>query len=122
MTVFSACFAYFLALSRHTHTPMNERLVIGSMTLALVCIYIRSVYRTVELFQGWAGFLITHEKFFIALDAAVIVIAAWSLNFFDPALLLNEDDKEVLLQRDGGVASQNSTEIEEHIVEVGTEK
>jgi hypothetical protein len=122
MTVFSACFAFFIYRSKHIHTPRNEKLVIGSMTLALVCVYIRSAYRTVELFQGWTGYLISHERFFVALDAAMMVIAAWSLNILDPAVLLNEDDKEVFLNRGIETSHSSATEVEEQRVEVRMEK
>ena len=122
MSVFSACFAYFIYRSKHIHTPRKEKLVIGSMTLALVCVYIRSAYRTVELFQGWTGYLITHERFFVALDAAMITIAAWSLNILDPAVLLNEDDKEVFLNREAETSQSPATEVEEQRLEVQREK
>ena len=122
MTVFSACFAFFLYRSRHINTPKKEKLVIGSMTLALVCVYIRSAYRTVELFQGWTGFLISHERFFVALDAAMMAIAAWSLNILDPAVLLNEDDKEVFLGRGVETHHSSDTAIEVQRVEAQREK
>jgi hypothetical protein len=122
MTAFSACFVYFLHRSKHIHSPRNEKLVIGSMTLALVCVYIRSAYRTVELFQGWSGFLISHERFFVALDAGMMTVAAWSLNIFDPAVLLQENDKEVFLNRGVETSHSSATEMEEQRVEVKEEK
>jgi hypothetical protein len=122
MTVFSACFAYFLYRSRRIQTPRAEKLVIGSMTLALVCVYIRSAYRTVELFQGWSGFLITHERFFVALDAGMMVVAAWALNVFDPAVLLWEDDKDVGEGRVVATRDSSATEVEEQMTVVGREK
>ena len=120
MTVFSACFAYFLYQSRRIRTPKNEKLVIASMTLALVCVYIRSAYRTVELFQGWTGYLITHERYFASLDAGMMAVAAWAVNVWDPAVLLKDDDKEAYLRRNGeGV---HSAVIEEHGVELSGKK
>jgi hypothetical protein len=74
------------------------------------------------LFQGWSGFLISHERFFVALDAAMMVIAAWSLNIFDPAVLLHEDDKEVFLNRGVETSHSSATEVEEQQVELGREK
>ncbi|PYI01603.1 hypothetical protein BO78DRAFT_455857 [Aspergillus sclerotiicarbonarius CBS 121057] len=35
--------------------------LLGAMVLSVVCIYIRSIYRTIELAQGWTGYLITPQ-------------------------------------------------------------
>ncbi|KAF5243201.1 hypothetical protein FANTH_8300 [Fusarium anthophilum] len=62
--------------------------ILSAMTLSLLCIYIRSIYRTIELVQGWHGYLITHEQYFIALDGAMMVIAVGIFNFIHPASFL----------------------------------
>lgn len=49
--------------------------VIAAMMLSVVAIYTRSIYRTIELIQGWEGYLMTHERFFIGFDAALMVFA-----------------------------------------------
>ncbi|KAL3426468.1 rta1 domain-containing protein [Phlyctema vagabunda] len=49
--------------------------VIMAMIFSVIAVYIRSVYRTVELLQGWEGYLITHERFFIGFDAALMCFA-----------------------------------------------
>lgn len=49
-------------------------------------IYVRSIYRTIELLQGWTGFLITHEVYFVVLDGAMMVLAVGIFNLFHPAL------------------------------------
>lgn len=64
------------------------KLVLGAIFLSFVVIYIRSVYRTIELAQGWRGHLITHEVYFIALDAAMMVIAVAVFVPIDPAVML----------------------------------
>lgn len=51
-----------------------HRLILG-LSLGSMCILIRCVYRTIELAEGWQGNLITHEGYFIGLDAAPMVIA-----------------------------------------------
>jgi len=122
MTIFSICFGVFLFRSKKLHTPKNERLVIGGTILALVCVYIRSFYRTIELFQGWTGYLISHERFFVALDAAMIVIASISLNILDPAVLLKDNDKVVFEQRSLGGSPGSNTEVEEHQIKTSREK
>lgn len=67
----------------------NLKLVLGAIFLSFVVIYIRSVYRTIELAQGWRGHLITHEVYFIALDAAMMVIAVAVFMPIDPAVMLS---------------------------------
>jgi hypothetical protein len=64
------------------------------MTLSLLCIYLSSIYRTIELSQGWTGYLITHERYFIALDGAMMVIAVGVFNFIHPATFLPRSSTE----------------------------
>ncbi|KAH6869136.1 RTA1 like protein-domain-containing protein [Thelonectria olida] len=62
--------------------------------ISLFMIFIRSIYRTIELLQGWDGYLITHEGYFIGLDGATMVIAVGVFTFLDPVFLLwGQDDK-----------------------------
>ncbi|PWY84597.1 RTA1-domain-containing protein [Aspergillus sclerotioniger CBS 115572] len=62
--------------------------LLGAMIFSVVCIYIRSIYRTIELSQGWTGFLITHERYFIVLDGVMMVLAVGIFNIFHPGWLL----------------------------------
>jgi len=118
MTIFSVCFFVFLFRSRKLHTPKNEQLVIASTLLALVVVYIRSFYRTIELFQGWSGYLITHERYFIVLDAAMMVIAAIAFAVLDPATLLKDNDGEAFEKRGLESSGGSNSEIEEQRVQV----
>ncbi|KAJ6164111.1 RTA1-domain-containing protein [Penicillium chermesinum] len=63
-------------------------MLLGAMVLSTVVIYIRSVYRTVELAQGWHGYLITHESYFVGLDGVLMVIAVGVFNICHPGWLL----------------------------------
>lgn len=65
--------------------------LVGAMVLSVVCIYIRSIYRTIELAQGWSGYLITHESYFVGLDGVMMVIAVGVFNIFHPGWLLPAD-------------------------------
>ncbi|KAF4952738.1 hypothetical protein FGADI_6490 [Fusarium gaditjirri] len=38
-----------------------------------------------KLLQGWSGYLVTHEQYFIGLDGVMMVIAIWIFNFIHPA-------------------------------------
>jgi len=55
------------------------------MGFSILLIYIRSIYRTIELLQGWSGYLITHQRYFIALDGSMMVPAVSIFNFVHPA-------------------------------------
>lgn len=68
--------------------------ILSAMTLSLLCIYLRSIYRTIELVQGWTGYLITHEQYFIGLDGAMMVIAVGIFNFIHPARFLPRSSTE----------------------------
>ncbi|KAF9790457.1 RTA1-domain-containing protein [Thelephora terrestris] len=53
-----------------------------------LAIYVRSVYRTIELTDGWNGRIITTEIYFNTMDGAMIVLAMYCLNVFHPGRLL----------------------------------
>lgn len=93
ISVFVYCtIDFFLRIKRlgqlqlFTHGPLAA--LTGAMALSVVCIYIRSIYRTVELAQGWTGYLITHESYFIGLDGVMMVIAVGVFNLCHPGWLL----------------------------------
>ncbi|KAF4493956.1 RSB1-integral membrane transporter [Fusarium agapanthi] len=74
--------------------PKAYTWLLAAVFISLTMIFIRSIYRTVELLQGWSGYLITHEGYFIGLDGATMVVAIAVFNFFDPVYLLwGQDDK-----------------------------
>jgi hypothetical protein len=53
-----------------------------------LALYVRSVYRTIELIDGWEGRIITTELYFNAMDGAMILLTMICLNFFHPGRLL----------------------------------
>ncbi|SMN17878.1 similar to Saccharomyces cerevisiae YOR049C RSB1 Suppressor of sphingoid long chain base (LCB) sensitivity of an LCB-lyase mutation [Maudiozyma saulgeensis] len=54
------------------------------MTGAVLTIFTRCVYRLAELSEGWEGNLITHEWYFIILDAVMMSIATICMTVFHP--------------------------------------
>lgn len=50
-------------------------------------IYVRCVYRVVELSQGWSGYTITHEVFLMTLDALMVFFAVVCWLVFHPAFI-----------------------------------
>ncbi|CAI4786779.1 ANL_collapsed_G0050220.mRNA.1.CDS.1 [Saccharomyces cerevisiae] len=55
-----------------------------AMTVAVLTIFTRCCYRLAELVVGWDGYLITHEWYFIILDALMMAIATVTLTIFHP--------------------------------------
>ncbi|RKK21530.1 hypothetical protein BFJ66_g17301 [Fusarium oxysporum f. sp. cepae] len=74
--------------AHHGSLPRSYIWLLVSVFISLTMIFIRSIYRTIELIQGREGYLITHEGFFIGLDAATTTIVVGIFNFFDPVCLL----------------------------------
>jgi hypothetical protein len=64
----------------HSNTPRSPadlkrvQLLLISVAFASLMIYIRGIYRSIELAQGWSGYVIRHEVFFIWLDGFVMVL------------------------------------------------
>ncbi|CAI7580593.1 unnamed protein product [Penicillium glandicola] len=92
ITIFVVCAVDFI---RRTVRKRLLQSVTGSvmplfaaMILSIVCIYIRSIYRTIELSQGWDGYLITHESYFVALDGVMMVISVGVFNLLHPGWML----------------------------------
>jgi len=57
-----------------------------ALALSTLLIYIRSIYRVIELAEGWRGALISKETYFIVLEGVMVIIAVLVLNVFHPGL------------------------------------
>ncbi|SCU85431.1 LAFA_0D15610g1_1 [Lachancea sp. 'fantastica'] len=57
-----------------------------ALTFSVIFVYIRCIYRVVELAEGWGGNLITHEVYFVILDALMMSLATTILTVFYPGL------------------------------------
>ncbi|KAG1737999.1 RTA1 like protein-domain-containing protein [Suillus lakei] len=65
--------------------------MISAMSFCTICIFIRSVYRTVELADGWSGSVIATEAYFNWLDGGFVIVAIYTLNVVHPGICLNWD-------------------------------
>ena len=92
--------------------------LLGAMFLSIVVIYIRSIYRVIELSQGWSGYVITHEIYFVILDGIMMVISVGVFNIFHPGWLLPSSDSFVLPKYQSSVEMQ---EPEAHALNPRTE-
>lgn len=57
---------------------------IWALAISTIAIFIRCVYRVVEMSYGWAGVVISNEKLFIGFEGACISVAVLILNVFHP--------------------------------------
>ncbi|ORY33699.1 RTA1 like protein-domain-containing protein [Naematelia encephala] len=64
-----------------------------AMGFTCICFVIRSVYRTVELSQGYIGFLATHERYFLGLDTLPLWLGINTYVFFWPGAYLTPEHK-----------------------------
>lgn len=68
----------------------KTRQMIYGVGLSTLAMFIRGVYRTIELADGWSGRIISNETYFIALDGAMILLSMIALNVFHPGRLLDK--------------------------------
>lgn len=66
----------------------NMKIALYSMAFNTTCLFVRAVYRTVELTDGWNGPIISNELYFNVLDASMIILAIYTVNLFHPGRLV----------------------------------
>jgi hypothetical protein len=71
--------------SRRLRQSGRFKWLLFSLTLSALLIFLRSVYRVVELSEGWKGELMTNERFVIMLEAIPVAISAALLSILHPA-------------------------------------
>jgi hypothetical protein len=104
VTIFVICAADFIrrTMRRRLLQQLTGSVIplLGAMILSVLCIYVRSIYRTIELSQGWSGYLITHESYFIGLDGAMMIVAVAVFNVLHPGWLLPSHEQTDTLKRE----------------------
>jgi hypothetical protein len=63
---------------------------LAALTIATICIFIRSVYRVAELSEGWTGHLIRQQWLFVGLEGVMVAAAVITLNIFHPAFCFED--------------------------------
>ncbi|TFK96680.1 RTA1 like protein-domain-containing protein [Pterulicium gracile] len=64
------------------------RIFTGAVMLVLLLLFVRAIYRVIELSEGWEGPVITTEWYFNLFDGAMIALAMTVLNVFHPGYWL----------------------------------
>ncbi|KAK7694697.1 hypothetical protein QCA50_001885 [Cerrena zonata] len=77
-------------VGRAKASPLDKKtsLMFLGLFLSSILIFIRSVYRTIELTDGWSGRIIATQRYFNWLDGGMITLAFFTMNFFHPGLLV----------------------------------
>ncbi|KAJ3526008.1 hypothetical protein NMY22_g10341 [Coprinellus aureogranulatus] len=70
------------------------KIMVSALAFITLILFIRAVYRTIELADGWTGRIISTESYFLVLDALMIVMAMFTLNFIHPWEFLYKDPVE----------------------------
>ncbi|CUM67873.1 uncharacterized protein PRCAT00005584001 [Priceomyces carsonii] len=61
-----------------------------ALLVSTIFVYIRCIYRVVELAEGWTGNLITHEVYLAILDALMIFLACFVLAVLHPMFTIGK--------------------------------
>ncbi len=77
----------------HVQIPRSLGTFCWGMALVTLMIFIRCIYRTAELMEGWTGYIITHEVYFICLEFVPMVIALVAFNVWHPGMYLLDENK-----------------------------
>lgn len=56
------------------------------VSFAVVLIFVRSIYRLIELAEGWSSLLATDEIYFMILEALMVSLATCVISFISPGL------------------------------------
>ncbi|KAF7300870.1 hypothetical protein MKEN_01313300 [Mycena kentingensis (nom. inval.)] len=70
------------ALTRQT------KVILAALAFSTTVLFIRSVYRTIELNDGWNGRIIHTQVYFNVLDGGMVVLAIYTWNFVHPGMFL----------------------------------
>ncbi|KAL7415338.1 RTA1-like protein [Mrakia frigida] len=81
----------------HVNASRNLKLLILGVSLSTLFIFIRSIYRTIELLDGWTGPIIANQQLFNFLDGMMIIFALLATNFLHPGFLLDTRNNSISL-------------------------
>ncbi|KAG1847156.1 RTA1 like protein-domain-containing protein [Suillus subalutaceus] len=73
----------------------------GNIMLGGISAQFISVYRTVELADGWSGSVIANESYFNWLDGGFVTLAIYTLNIVHPGIYLKRDATVHISKPDG---------------------
>ncbi|KAJ4487658.1 RTA1 like protein-domain-containing protein [Lentinula aciculospora] len=79
---------------------MDRRRTIGlfAVFFATFCLFIRAVYRVIELADGWNGVVISTQWSFDLFDSGMVVLAMYTWNFVPVSWILSGSNKQEELE------------------------
>ncbi|KAK8866017.1 hypothetical protein IAR55_001168 [Kwoniella newhampshirensis] len=88
-TVMWAVFGYrAYTLDKDLWSRTGWKSLYWALGFTCICFLIRSVYRTVELSQGYVGYIATHERFYLGLDTLPLLLGIAVYTYFWPGAYL----------------------------------
>lgn len=57
---------------------------LAALAISTICILIRSIFRVVEMAEGWSGALMANQTLFFVLEGVMVAVAVIILNLFHP--------------------------------------
>ncbi|KAF7308131.1 hypothetical protein HMN09_00660600 [Mycena chlorophos] len=72
--------------SQRTHTRLT--FILAALAFSSTTLFIRSVYRLIELNGGWTGRIIRTQVYFAVLDGGMVTLAMWTWNVVHPGVFL----------------------------------
>jgi len=93
--IFAGLLSFAIFHGRATIRRVKPLRILSSVALfSVACMITRGVYRSLELLQGWRGYLILHERYTIALDGVTMLLAVVIFNVFNPGRLMAEAKRD----------------------------
>lgn len=71
----------------------KAKILISAIIASTVLVYIRSIYRDIELLDGWNGSIIENQTLFDVLDAVMVLIATALFTVFHPMFFWPKQDE-----------------------------
>lgn len=67
------------------------RIFVYAIALCSVLIFVRCIYRLIELAEGWTGYLILREAYFLVLEALIVFIGTFVLSVIHPGFVFGRN-------------------------------
>ncbi|WWC86354.1 uncharacterized protein L201_001227 [Kwoniella dendrophila CBS 6074] len=80
-----------------------------AMGFTCICFVIRSIFRTVELSQGYIGYLATHEGYYLGFDTLALLLGIATYCYFWPGKYLHFAPKNQISSVENGVNGINGS-------------
>ncbi|EMD42085.1 hypothetical protein CERSUDRAFT_120916 [Gelatoporia subvermispora B] len=78
----------FVTGYRRPRTERSVKLFIRGLALATFFLFVRAIYRTIELADGWNGTVIHTQVYFNCFDGTMVFLAFFTMNLAHPGFLL----------------------------------